>query len=77
MWLLNYTHYSVFHQHDLAYEEVMESNGTVGIIVADLLLGQFDIQADRFDTGFVRALVGSFHDTGAAAGHDIKSCLAE
>ena len=59
----------VFHQHQLADEEVPEGHPAIEVGVGLLFLRQLDVAADGVAAGFFGAAVGGLHDAGPAAGH--------
>ena len=61
---------AVFGEAHFASEKVVEIHRDIGVRIAALFEGQFDIQAHGFPASLGRALVGGFHDAGAAAGDD-------
>ena len=63
---------AVFREADLARKKIVEVQRKVGVAVALLLAGQFDVQADGFTAALRRALVGGLHDARAAAGNDAE-----
>src|SRR3972149_9417177 len=56
----------VFHQHDLAYEEMMERYRAFGVDIAGLLHRQVDVQADGLYLRPAGAFVGGLHYPGPA-----------
>ena len=68
---------AVFYKGNFAGEEIMKLDGDIGKAIARLLMGQFDVQSDRFAAGLRRAFVGGFHDAGAAAGNDGEIMLGQ
>ena len=65
--------HGVFHEHELADEKITEIAAGFHILVATLLVRQFDMQAHGLAPGLEGSLVGRFHDAGAAAGDDAEA----
>src|ERR1700730_12496121 len=60
---------------ELAHEEVVEVEAELGadVRIGELLMRQFDREADGLTSGFIGTAVGGFHDAGTAAGSDYEA----
>lgn len=67
----------VLDHHHLAYEEVLEIDTDVEIVVGELLFGKLDVAADALPAGLFRPAIRGLHDSRATACHDGQSQSAD
>ena len=67
----------VFHQHDLADEEMANLDEPIQVAVFFLFERQGDVAAQAGAARLAGSAVGGFHDTGAATGHHGESLFGQ